>query len=65
MREPLKLAPTLTSLTRIVASIAVLWGMTACGYKGPLTQPPPAPPDASLTNPPAAPDNMSEGPAAR
>ncbi|QIM47670.1 hypothetical protein G9Q38_03005 [Pusillimonas sp. DMV24BSW_D] len=65
MRASLKQAPTLTSLTRIVASIALLWGVAACGYKGPLTQPPPAPPDSSLTTPPAPPDNMSEGPSTR
>lgn len=65
MRASLKPAFTLTSLTRIVASIALLWSVTACGYKGPLTQPPPAPPDSSLTNPPAPPNNMSEGPSTR
>ncbi|MAK54517.1 MAG: hypothetical protein CML17_01480 [Pusillimonas sp.] len=65
MRASLKQAPTLTSLTRIVASIVLLCGVAACGYKGPLTQPPPAPPDASLTTPPPPPDNISEEPATR
>lgn len=38
---------------RIVASLALLPLMAACGYKGPLYMPPP-PPDESLTTPPPA-----------
>lgn len=39
-------------MSRIVASLALLTLLSACGYKGPLYMPPPPPPDASLTAPP-------------
>ena len=42
------------SVYRIVASLALLSALAACGYKGPLYLPPPPPPDASLTTPPAS-----------
>jgi len=46
-------APPATSMYRIVASLAVLALLGACGFKGPLYMPPPPPPpDASLTTPP-------------
>lgn len=40
------------SMSRIVASLALLTLLSACGFKGPLYMPPPPPPDASLTTPP-------------
>ena len=43
---------TAASVTRIVASFAFLATLSACGYKGPLYMPPPAPPEESLTRPP-------------
>jgi predicted small lipoprotein YifL len=39
-------------MSRIVASLALLTLLSACGFKGPLYMPPPPPPDASLTTPP-------------
>lgn len=39
---------------RIVASLALLPLLAACGYKGPLYMPPP-PPEETLTTPPQAP----------
>lgn len=40
---------------RIVASLALLSLLAACGYKGPLYMPPPEPPQDSLTKPPRPP----------
>ena len=40
---------------RIVASLAVIPLLAACGYKGPLYMPPPPPPEAELTTPPHTP----------
>ncbi|WP_397474435.1 lipoprotein [Pusillimonas sp.] len=44
---------------RIVASLALLPLLLACGYKGPLYMPPPPPPEEALTTPPPAPGNVS------
>ncbi|OXR48781.1 MULTISPECIES: lipoprotein [unclassified Pusillimonas] len=54
---------TAASVTRIVASMAMFLTLAACGYKGALYMPPPEAPDPALTQPPPAPQNMSEGPA--
>ena len=56
---------TAASVTRIVASFALLATLSACGYKGPLYLPPPAPPEESLTRPPESSFNAApEAPAA-
>lgn len=49
------------SLTRIVAGFALLAGLAACGYKGPLYLPPPPPPDEASVMPPSS--APSEAPA--
>ena len=50
------------SVSRIVASMALFVSVAGCGYKGALYMPPPpAAPEATLTQPPAAPKVMSEG----
>lgn len=50
------------SLTRIVAGFALLAGLAACGYKGPLYMPPPPPPDEAAVMPPSS--APTEAPAA-
>ena len=39
-------------LTRLVAGFALVAGLGACGYKGPLYMPPPPPPDEASVMPP-------------
>jgi predicted small lipoprotein YifL len=39
-------------ICRLAGSIALLSGLLACGYKGPLYMPPPPAPEAALTAPP-------------
>ncbi|MBP6019433.1 MAG: lipoprotein [Burkholderiaceae bacterium] len=48
------------ALARIVAGIALVASLTACGYKGPLYMPPPPEPDAALTVPPAPQQPLTE-----
>ncbi|CAM5511230.1 Putative lipoprotein OS=Eoetvoesiella caeni OX=645616 GN=DFR37_102245 PE=4 SV=1 [Eoetvoesiella caeni] len=60
--QALRTATNARSMSRIVASLALLTSLSACGFKGPLYMPPPAPPDASLTTPPtpkAAPEQAA------
>ncbi|HUG58440.1 MAG TPA: lipoprotein [Candidimonas sp.] len=58
MQAPRTSTPART-VSRIVASFALLSTLLACGYKGPLYMPPPPAPDAALTTPPPAPANMA------
>lgn len=63
MHAPRPAAPAVI-MTRIVAGFALVAGLSACGYKGPLYMPPPPPPDASVVPPQAAPKAPAEAPAA-
>ncbi|HLU20530.1 MAG TPA: lipoprotein [Pusillimonas sp.] len=62
MQAPHLGTPALFKL-RIVASVAVVPLLVACGYKGPLYMPPPPPPEESLTAPPQAPAETGTAPA--
>ncbi len=57
MRSAIQSTP---ALARIVAGIALVASLTACGYKGPLYMPPPPEPDAALTVPPAPQQPLTE-----
>jgi predicted small lipoprotein YifL len=48
-------------LCRIAASAVLLAALAACGYKGPLYMPKPAPPPESLTKPPTPQPLPAEG----
>jgi len=54
MQAPHLGTPALFKL-RIVASLALVPLLVACGYKGPLYMPPPPPPEEALVTPPQAP----------
>lgn len=47
---------------RMLAGIALISALGACGYKGALYPAPPPPPDASLTTPPTTPMPKAEQP---